>query len=45
MNLDSAGDNLSQYYRVLIKEGVHDFNVWNNGAFVSVAYPLEMQNI
>ncbi|NLI61704.1 MAG: esterase [Clostridiales bacterium] len=31
--LDSAGDNLSQYYRVLIKEGVHDFNVWNNGAF------------
>ncbi|MFY9175747.1 MAG: alpha/beta hydrolase-fold protein [Caldicoprobacterales bacterium] len=31
--LDTAGDNLDHYYRVVIKDGIHDFNVWNNGAF------------
>lgn len=30
---DAAGDNLSEYYQVLIQGGVHDFNVWNNGAY------------
>lgn len=29
----AAKDGLGDYYRVLIKEGVHDFKVWNNGAF------------
>jgi S-formylglutathione hydrolase FrmB len=29
----AAGDNLENYYQVLIKDGVHDFNVWNNGAY------------
>jgi S-formylglutathione hydrolase FrmB len=28
-----AGDNLGDYYQVLIKGGFHDFNVWNNGAY------------
>jgi len=28
-----AGDNLENYYQVIIKDGVHDFNVWNNGAY------------
>lgn len=28
-----AGDYLDAYYRVLIQDGVHDFNVWNNGAY------------
>jgi S-formylglutathione hydrolase FrmB len=28
-----AGDNLADYYQVIIKGGVHDFNVWNNGAY------------
>lgn len=31
--LETAGDNLSDYYQVLIKNGVHDFGVWNNGAY------------
>lgn len=30
---EAAGDNLSEYYQVLIKGGFHDFNVWNNGAY------------
>ena len=29
----AAGNNLENYYQVLIKDGVHDFNVWNNGAY------------
>lgn len=30
---DAAGDNLGDYYRIIIKDGVHDFSVWNNGAY------------
>jgi hypothetical protein len=30
---EAAGDNLCEYYQVLIKGGFHDFNVWNNGAY------------
>ncbi|KRE45362.1 alpha/beta hydrolase [Paenibacillus sp. Soil522] len=30
---DSAGDYLDAFYQVPIKDGVHDFNVWNNGAY------------
>lgn len=30
---EAAGDNLRNYYRILIKDGVHDFAVWNNGAY------------
>jgi hypothetical protein len=26
--MDTAGDNLSDYYQILIKGGVHNFNVW-----------------
>ncbi|MCA0755102.1 esterase family protein [Paenibacillus sp. N4] len=31
--LDQAGNYLGPYYQVLIKDGLHDFNVWNNGAY------------
>ncbi|WP_239613480.1 alpha/beta hydrolase [Cohnella mopanensis] len=30
---DIAGDYLDAYYQVSIKDGVHDFNVWNSGAY------------
>jgi S-formylglutathione hydrolase FrmB len=30
---EDAGDNIGDYYSVIIKDGVHDFNVWNNGAY------------
>jgi len=30
---DIAGDYLDAYYQVSIKDGVHDFNVWYNGAY------------
>ncbi len=30
---ETAGNNLENYYQVLIKDGVHDSNVWNNGAY------------
>ncbi len=30
---EAAGDSLGDYYRVVIKDGVHDFKVWNNGAY------------
>jgi hypothetical protein len=30
---DIAEDYLDAYYQVPIKDGVHDFNVWNNGAY------------
>ena len=30
---EAAGDNFEDYYRVLIKDGIHDFKVWNNGAY------------
>lgn len=30
---DVAKDYLDAFYQVPIKDGVHDFNVWNNGAF------------
>lgn len=29
---DTAGDFVGDYYQVLLKNCVHDFNVWNNGA-------------
>ncbi|NIK76191.1 S-formylglutathione hydrolase FrmB [Paenibacillus castaneae] len=28
-----AGNHLDHYYQVLINDGFHDFNVWNNGAY------------
>jgi len=31
--LQKAGNDLAHYYEILIKDGVHDFNVWNNGAY------------
>lgn len=31
--LDQAGNRLGPYYQILIKDGLHDFNVWNNGAY------------
>lgn len=30
---DSAEDYLDAFYQVPIKDGVHDFNVWNEGAY------------
>jgi S-formylglutathione hydrolase FrmB len=30
---EAAGDCIGDFYRVIIKNGVHDFNVWNNGAY------------
>ncbi|HWT74103.1 MAG TPA: alpha/beta hydrolase-fold protein [Mobilitalea sp.] len=30
---EAAGDNLGDYYKIIIKGGFHDFNVWNNGAY------------
>ena len=30
---NTAGTNLKDDYRILVKGGAHDFNVWNNGAF------------
>ncbi len=30
---ESAGDNLKNYFQILIKGGFHDFNVWNNGVY------------
>lgn len=29
----AAGESLKDFYRVIIKGGVHDFAVWHNGAF------------
>lgn len=31
--LETAGDKLIHYYNVIIKDGYHDFDVWNNGAY------------
>ncbi|WP_243641199.1 alpha/beta hydrolase [Xylanivirga thermophila] len=31
--METSGNNLRAYYQVLIRDGVHDFNVWNNGAY------------
>lgn len=31
--IEAVKDNLDSYYQILIKGGVHDFNVWNNGAY------------
>ncbi|RCX17663.1 putative esterase [Fontibacillus phaseoli] len=31
--LDQAGNHLHHYYQILIKDGLHDFNVWNNGVY------------
>ncbi|MBW5445266.1 esterase [Cohnella sp. CFH 77786] len=30
---DAAGDKLGHFYRVLVPGGVHDFGVWNHGAY------------
>lgn len=30
---DIARDNIDNYYEIIIKGGIHDFNVWNNGAY------------
>ncbi len=30
---EAAGDKLGDYYRVVIKDGVHDFKVWDDGAY------------
>lgn len=37
---EAAGDNLGEFHRVLIPGGVHDFGVWNHGAynFVRLAF-------
>lgn len=31
--IDQAGNHLGPYYQVLMKDGFHDFKVWNNGAY------------
>lgn len=31
--IQQAGNRLGQFYEVLIKGGLHDFNVWNNGVY------------
>ncbi|MCR8655906.1 alpha/beta hydrolase [Paenibacillus endoradicis] len=31
--IHEAGDDLAHYYEIIIKDGIHDFNVWNNGAY------------
>lgn len=31
--LEAAGDNIEELYKVIMKDRVHDFNVWNNGAY------------
>lgn len=38
--VDAAGDSLGEFYRILLKDGNHDFHVWNNGAynFVRLAF-------
>lgn len=45
--LDAAGHNLGDYYRILIKDGLHDFHVWNNGAFnfVRLAFGKEKESL
>lgn len=30
---NAAGANLGDYYRVILKNGIHDFAVWHNGAY------------
>ncbi|TFE27488.1 alpha/beta hydrolase [Cohnella luojiensis] len=30
---DSAKEVLGDYYQILIKDGLHDFDVWNNGVY------------
>lgn len=30
---EAAGDNLLEYHKVVLKDGRHDFNVWNHGAY------------
>ncbi|MRH43612.1 hypothetical protein GH741_13065 [Aquibacillus halophilus] len=39
----AAGDKLLDYYEVIIKDGLHDFNVWNNGAYNFVRLAFEKQ--
>ncbi|MDP4088676.1 MAG: alpha/beta hydrolase-fold protein [Bacillota bacterium] len=42
---DAAGDNFGNYYEVLIKGGVHDFNVWNNGAYNFIRLSFEKKEV
>lgn len=30
---ERAGTTIEQFQQIIVKEGVHDFNVWNHGAF------------
>ncbi|MGF7142101.1 S-formylglutathione hydrolase FrmB [Anaerotaenia torta] len=30
---EAAGDKLGELYEVIIRDGAHDFSVWNNGAY------------
>ncbi|KRF10088.1 esterase [Paenibacillus sp. Soil766] len=31
--IHQSGNNLNHFYQILIKDGFHDFHVWNHGAF------------
>jgi S-formylglutathione hydrolase FrmB len=44
--LETAGDNIKRFYRVIIRDGLHDFNVWNNGAynFIRLAFGKEEED-
>lgn len=44
---ETAGDKLGDYYKVLIKDGHHDFDVWNNGAynFIRLAFGKEKESL
>lgn len=39
--IENAGDNLENYFKIVIKDGVHDFNVWNNGAYNFIRLSFE----
>ena len=39
--IEAGGDNLINYYQILIEGGVHDFNVWNNGAYNFIRLSFE----
>ncbi|MBP1966129.1 alpha/beta hydrolase [Paenibacillus aceris] len=31
--IHQSGDHLNHFFQILIKDGVHDFHVWNNGVY------------
>lgn len=39
--IENAGDNLENYFKIVIKDGVHDFNVWNNGVYNFIRLSFE----